>query len=115
MYGVEAASGAGGLAATAPAGYLGLGRAMGIRPHGSALIGGPPQTGVMLPSSGIGDQTALPIVSLGGGAVEQPAGRQLGGVMALLDWHNSPAPYVLLAILGLYLWSHLSYPGRRRR
>jgi hypothetical protein len=114
MYGVEAATGAGGLAATAPAGYLGLGRALAIRPMGSALIGGPPQTGVMLPSSGIGDQTALPIVSMSGGSVETPAGRQLAGWQQILDWHSSPAPWVLLAILGLYFWSHMSYPGRRR-
>jgi hypothetical protein len=114
MYGVEAASSAAGLAATAPAGYLGLQRALAIRPMGSALIGGPPQSGIMLPAAGIGDQTALPIVSMGGGAVESPAGRQLGGWRAVLDWHSSPAPWVLLAILGLYFWSHMSYPGRRR-
>lgn len=115
MYGVEAASAAAGLAATAPAGYTALGRVLGIRPMGSAVIGGPPQTGTLLPSSGIGDQVGLPIVSAGGGAVESPAGRQLGGWRSLLDWHSSPAIWVLLAILLLYTWSHMSYRGGRRR
>lgn len=115
MYGVEAGTtGLGGLQATAPAGYMGLGAAMRIRPGGSALIGGPPQNGTVLASQGVGDQVALPIVSASGQSVEHDPSLMLNGWRSILDFHNSPAPWILIAILTLYTWSHLAH-GRRGR
>jgi hypothetical protein len=114
MYGVEAATGLGGLAAQAPAGNVFLASALRIRPRGSALIGGPPQTGVLLPFSSIGDQTALPVVSGTGQAVEVPAGRMLSDWRQILDFHNSPAPWILIGVLILYGWLHAGYRRGRR-
>jgi hypothetical protein len=114
MYGVEAATGLGGLAAQAPAGNVFLAQALRIRPRGSALVGGPPQTGVLMPSSTIGDQVALPVVSGTGAAVEVPAGRMVNDWRQLLDFHNSPAPWILLGILILYGWLHAGYRRGRR-
>jgi hypothetical protein len=114
MYGFEAASrGLGGLAATAPAGYAGLPRTLMIRPRGSALIGGPPQTGVLLPATGIGDSPpALPVNSTT--SVDVPAGRMLPDWRQAFDFHNSPAPWILVAILVLYGWLHVGHRRGRR-
>jgi hypothetical protein len=116
VYGVEAGTtGLGGLQATAPAGYAQLGRALMIRPGGSALIGGPPQNGTVIAASGIGDQTAtLPIVSRDGSKVERDPSLQLDGWRSITDFHNSPAPWILIGILIFYTWSHLAH-GRRGR
>jgi hypothetical protein len=111
MYGVEAATGLGGLAAQQPGGDVFLPAALRIRPQGSALIGGPPQSGTLLPSTTIGDMVALPTVSAGGGQVEQPTDRQLGGWQAILDWHSSPAPWILGMLLILYAWLHAAHRG----
>lgn len=114
MYGLEAGStGLGGLAATAPAGYAALSRAMAIRPRGSALIGGPPSTGVLLPYTGVGDSPpSLPINTPT--SVEVPAGRMLNDWRQALDFHNSPAPWILLMILVLYSWLHAGHRRGRR-
>jgi hypothetical protein len=113
MYGLEAGvTGLGGLAATAPAGYTSLPRTLAIRPRGSALIGGPPQTGVLMAASGIGDQAALPITTPS--SVEVPAGRMLPDWRQAFDFHNSPAPWILIAILVLYGWLHIGHARGRR-
>lgn len=115
MYGLEATTGLGGLAATAPAGYIGLGRTLSIHPTASALVGGPPQSGVMLPTSAATNpMTALPVVSGDGSAVSHPAHQMVSSWRQILDWHNSPAPWILVAILTLYAWQHASVRASRR-
>jgi hypothetical protein len=110
MYGLESGvSGLGGLAAQQPGGDRFLPAALAIRPRATPLIGGPSSSGVMLPYSGIGDQVATPVVSAGGTAVEVPPDRLAdSGWRHLLDWHNSPAPWILLGLLLLYGWLHVS-------
>jgi hypothetical protein len=115
MYGVEADTGLGGLIAQAPGGNRFLPAALRIRPQGSALIGGPPQSGTLMPASTLGDQTALPVISAGGGAVESDPARQVGGWRQILDFHNSPAPWILGMILLLYAWLHAGQRGRGPR
>lgn len=114
MYGVEAMTGLGGLAAQSPGGNIYAQAAMRIRPRGSALIGGPPQNGTLLASSAsINDQVAMPVVSGNGQSIEVAPNRMLADWRQLLDFHNSPAPWILLAILILYGW--LSAGHRRGR
>jgi hypothetical protein len=110
MYGVEANSrGRGGLAAGAPGGDVFFPSALGIRPTSSAIIGGPPQSGVLLPFSGDNNlMSAPPTVGSGGSAVETPVSRQQNHWSAVLDFHNSTAPWILIGILVLYGWIHLS-------
>jgi hypothetical protein len=110
VYGVESASrGLGGLAAQAPAGDQFLGPAMAIRPRATPLVGGRSQTGLHLPYTGaINTQTALPVVSGQGSAVEVPPGRMMTSWRSVLDFHNSPAPWILLGMLLLYGWLHAS-------
>ena len=115
MYGIEATTGLGGLAATAPAGYAALSRTLAIRPMASALAGGPPQSGTVLPADGpVNTQTALPIVSAGGSSVEHDPGLIVDDWRQILDWHNSPAPWILAGILLLYTWQHVSVRASRR-
>jgi hypothetical protein len=116
MYGVEASSsGGGGLAAQAPV-YPYLGADMAIAPNTTPLVGGRSQSGAVVFGS-VGNQVAgKPMVSPGGGAVEQPTGTMMSSWRQVLDWHNSPAPWILLLILVLYGWLHVSVhasAGRR--
>lgn len=116
MYGIEEGTGLGGLAAQAPGGNIYAGRALGIRSvmggvRGGPIIGGPsvlPQSfGQAGGAGGHGIQ-----VSGSGTAVERPAGQQIGSWREILDFHNSPAPWVLIAILIIYAWTHASYRAR---
>lgn len=113
MYGVEAAStGLGGLAAQAPS-DLYFGQALGIQNVQSPLAGAPPSTGVSLAFSGpndVGTPTAFSgaAVNASGSAVENPPTMQQSHWSSVLDFHNSVAPWILLAILVLYGWLHVS-------
>lgn len=114
MYGFEAATGLGGLAAQAPANPY-FARALSIRDPGSMVIGsqefrgGAPgmTTGSM---GGFGG-----MVSAGGGAVTTNPAHQLGSWREIFDWHNSPAPWVLLLLLIGYGYVHISYARGRVR
>lgn len=57
----------------------------------------------------------VPSVSLGGGAVTQPMSTQVSSWRQILDFHNSPAPWVLLMILLVYGYVHVSYAKGRVR
>lgn len=111
MYGYEAATGLGGLAAQAqPNAYMA--RVMQLRDPGAMLAGDPTTEGghQVLPFQVSNGPGGGPVnVSWGGGAVTQPPSRQLGNWREILDWHNSPAPWVLLLVLFIYGYVHLSY------
>jgi hypothetical protein len=105
MYGIEAVTSAkGGLAAQAPAGDVFLRDVLGMRGMATTpLIGGPGPTSV-LPFTGLGDMAA---VNASGTAVDQGPSAT-GHWRTVLDFHSSPAPWILLGILLLYGWLHLS-------
>ena len=105
MYGYEAQMGGlGGLAAQVPGGDRYFGSAMMIPPNASALISGP-AFGTTLPyneAPGFGVATpAVRQVDKGPGVGHSP-------VRDLLDWHSSPAIWVLGLVLLLYAWLHVS-------
>jgi hypothetical protein len=115
MYGIEEATGLGGLAAQAPGGNQFMPQAMRISSAGSGIIAGPVigRGGAGLPQSfGSTPLGGPPSVSWGGGSVQRPASQQLGSWREILDWHNSPAGWVLLLILAIYAWTHLSFRAR---
>jgi hypothetical protein len=115
MYGVEAATGLGGLAAQAPGGNQFLPQALRISSVRSGMIGGPvvggssvlPQSFNAPAGSGFGPQ-----ISSDGTSVEQSPGLSLGSWRDVLDWHNSAAPWVLVGILIIYGWTHVSFRAR---
>jgi hypothetical protein len=119
MYGYEAAGGLGGVAARAiPNPYMG--RTLSIRDPGAMIVGDNPSIGggidattapgFLLSPSGPGGVVQ---VSADGGSVEQPAGRQLDSWRQVLDFHNSPAPWILFALLFVYGYVHVSYKRGR--
>jgi len=118
MYGYEASYGLGGLAAQAPGGNMYLNRAMSIRSPGAMIVGDPTSPGAnVLPYSlgaGLGSG-GPPQISWGGGAVEQSAGQQLGSWREILDPHNSPALWILILVLLIYGYVHVSYRRGRVR
>jgi hypothetical protein len=108
MYGVEAAtSGAGGLAAQAPPDVY-FPQALGIANTQSAVSGTPPSSGVTVPFSAQGEiQTPTAFA----GEMSPPAtpvSQVHSSWSSVLDFHNSVAPWVLLGILVLYGWIHVS-------
>ncbi len=108
MYGVEAQSmGSGGLAAQAPYPDRYLASAVGIS-SARNLMGGI--------GYGVGGNTlpySLPLQTDVALPVQQaPVGAQKQGWQSVLDWHNSPAAWILAAILLLYGWLHLSVRAR---
>lgn len=113
MYGIEESTGLGGLAAQAPGGNVFLPSALRIRAMTSGRVGsmiagdaggGLPQS--FTPGGG-------PQISSSGTAVEMPVGQQTGNTWRdVLNFHNSPAPWILLAILLIYAWTHVSYRAR---
>jgi hypothetical protein len=109
MYGVEAqASGGGGLAARTPYQVGTYGADLGINPTAAALTGGP-ANGTLLPYNlGGNEGVALPVVGAGGRAVDRPANPVGSSWRELMDWHSSPALWILLMMLGLYAWLHVS-------
>jgi hypothetical protein len=108
MYGVEAqASGGGGLAARTPYQVSTMGADLGIHPTSAALVGGP-GNGVLLPYAlGSGEAVALPVIGAGGRAVDRPPS-PMSSWREVMDWHSSPALWVLILILALYAWLHVS-------
>jgi len=113
MYGIEEITGRGGLGARPSGGAAFLAaNARGMN-RTAALIGGPSQTGIAMPVRTIGSQVALPQVASGGGQVEHPAENLLADWRQVLDFHNSPAPWILAMLLAIYAWTHISYRGRR--
>lgn len=108
MYGVEAAtSGAGGLAAQAPPDVY-FPQALAIANVTGGIAGAPPDSGVALPYSAQGGvQTPT---SFGGAmpAPVAPVSQQQSHWSSVLNFHGSPAPWILLGILILYGWLHAS-------
>lgn len=116
MYGIEEATGLGGLAARAPV-YSGPGGA-GIRSRSSGMIYSPIRgSGYSALPYGVGELPSggLAQVSGSGMSVERNPSHQLGHWREIMDWHNSPAPWILLGILLIYGWTHASYRGSRTR
>lgn len=115
MYGVEEQSGLGGLGARTTAGSSFFGANSRAMNRSAPLVGGPDQSGVAIPSRGLGTMVALPQVSSSGMQVEAPAAQLLQNWRAVLDFHNSPAPWILIGLLAIYGWTHLSYATSRGR
>lgn len=110
MYGVEAEGrGLGGLAAQAPGGNRYFGASMRMA-HDPAvpIIGGAGPAGVLGFPGSIATLTAKPQVSGGGDSVEHPVHEMHPHWSTVLDFHNSPAPYILIGLLALYAWVHVS-------
>lgn len=112
MYGYEAVTGLGGLAAQAPPNPR-LASTLQIRSPGAMIIGDPTTgagEGQVLPFSLSNGPAGGPVaVSWTGGAVTQDPSNALSSWRQILDWHNSPAPWVLLLILAVYGYVHVSY------
>jgi hypothetical protein len=119
VYGIEGDTGLGGLAAQVPGGDRYLPAALGIRPTAGPLIGQAWETGMVLPNvpaAAMIGSVAMPVVSAGGQAVEHPPGRLIPGELgSLVDFHNSPLPWLILAALLLYGWLHVSLRVGGRR
>lgn len=113
MYGIEESTGLGGLAAQAPGGNQFLASAMRIQAltsgaKGAGILGATPSNPGAYVASGGGPQVAP-----GGSAVELPVSQQTGNTWRdILNFHNSPAPWILIAILLIYGWTHVSYRAR---
>jgi hypothetical protein len=107
MYGFEAATGLGGLAAQAQPNAF-LGRTLQIQDPGAMIAGAPSQPGIM---PGIGGMpSGGPVqVSSAGTQVQRPTSQQVGGWKQILDFHNSVAPWILIGILIVYGYVHISY------
>jgi hypothetical protein len=117
VYGVEAqATGVGGLASQAPPDVYFPEALAAAGVNESPLIGSPPRTGVSMPYTNIGDQQPSGLMagtaSASGQAVRVPVSQQQPHWSAVLDFHSSVAPWILLAILVLYGWLHLSFRAR---
>jgi hypothetical protein len=116
MYGFEAqSSGSGGLAATTPYQDLYFPQSAAINSGTSGQIGsaGPLSGGNVLSYTGIGDQLPTgPMTGLGmnssGTAATVPVSQLQNHWSSVLDFHNSPAPWILIGILVLYGWLHLT-------
>lgn len=116
MYGFEpqTSPGIGGLAASTPYADLYFPQAIGINSGSSGLVGsaGPSSGGNILPYTNIGDQVATGNMNASGTAATTPVSQQQPHWSSVLDFHNSVAPWILLAILFLYGWIHLSVRAR---
>jgi hypothetical protein len=105
MYGVEANTGAGGLAAQLPYPDRFLPGALSMPTGGRNIIGGVGYGGPLPYDMPLNSSVSLPVA-------QAPVGAQKQGWQSVLDWHNSPAAWVLLLILVLYGWLHLSVRAR---
>lgn len=114
MYGYEEQTGLGGLAAQAPV-YPNAGSGLMIRSPGAMIIGDTTAPdGQTLPYQLSRGALGGPVsISAGGGAVTQNPANQIGSWREILDWHNSPAPWVLLMLLFVYGYVHVSYKKGR--
>lgn len=116
MYGVEAASSGqvGGLAAQVPGGDLYYPQAAAIHNVSTDIQGAPPFTGSPLAISGAGGvQNPVAIGNMAPPAT--PVGQQHASWSTVLDFHNSVAPWILIAILFLYGWLHVSVRAKAGR
>jgi hypothetical protein len=122
MYGVEAQSGGlGGLAAQAPPDVY-FPQALGIA-NTQPVIASPQTDGTTAPFFGptINSQQPSALMAPAGAqsstnAVRIPVSQMQSHWSSILDFHNSPGPWILIAILFLYGWLHLSVragAGRR--
>jgi hypothetical protein len=102
MYGVEAATGLGGIAAQVPGGDRYLPATLAMARGGRILAGqGPGSLPYGLDAGGRVGQA----VSITGTSVDTPPAQQAGGWRQILDWHSSPAPWILLLLLVHHAWS----------
>jgi hypothetical protein len=110
MYGYEALTGLGGLAAQAQPNAYSPG-ALTIRDPGSMIVGdnSPVLGGGTAPQMLLGAPGGGPMVSWGGGSVTQDPSHQMNSWRQILDWHNSPAPWIFVLILIVYGYVHVSY------
>lgn len=116
MYGVESATSGqlGGLAAQVPGGDLYFAQAAGISNVQSSVAGSPGTTGVVLPWSAAGEvQSPAALADMAPPAA--PVSQQQSHWSNVLDFHGNVAPWILLAILFLYGWLHLSVNARAGR
>lgn len=108
MYGYEAATGLGGLAAQAPPNPRMAG-ALLIRSPGSMLAGDASSGGGSPLPYDLSGNPLGGLVSATGTGVTQPQSTQLGNWREILDPHNSPAVWVLILLLIAYGYVHVSY------
>jgi hypothetical protein len=106
--------GLGGLAAQAPLDVY-FPQALGITSQAVPLVGSQP-AGVIV-GGNVGNQQAGGLMSPGtvsasGTAARVPVSRQQRSWSSVLDFHNSTAPWILIAILLLYGWLHVSFNAR---
>jgi len=123
MYGYEAQSGGtyGGLAAQTPFTDIYFPQVLGQSTSGTTpLIGGAGPSGEnILPYTSLADQVSTGPTAGGGmnssgtAATTSPALQQPHW-STILDFHNSPAPWILLGILLLYGWIHVSVRANGR-
>jgi hypothetical protein len=116
MYGVEAQTvGLGGLAAQAPQ-DLYFGQALNAN-NETPLIGSPPRGGasVTLPYNDTYNNPPTALMTQSGSPVNGsataatvPASAQQPHWSAVFDFHNSVAPWILITLLVLVGWLHLS-------
>jgi hypothetical protein len=109
MYGIEAqATGSGGLMAQTPYPDMFLPGAMAVGVSPRSLVG-----------TGLGGNAGpydMPINTTVAVPVAQaPMGAQQQGWRSVLDWHNSPAIWILAMILLLYGWLHFSLAAKAGR
>jgi hypothetical protein len=111
-YGVEEnTTGKGGLAAQAPP-DLYYGQALGIVNTDPQIGQQRNAAGVQLPSLTLGGSIAAPSLT----SIATPAAQQQPHWSSVLDFHGSVAPWILIALLVLVGWLHVSlkaHAGRR--
>lgn len=120
MYGVEAqSSGGGGLAARTPYQDPYFGQAIGIQNPTIPLIGAPPTNESLLPDQSLGRMAATPYIGPAtngsGTAATVPPAQMQPTWRSVLDFHNSPAPWILIGLLLLFGWLHISVSARGGR
>jgi hypothetical protein len=121
VYGVEPQqSGVGGLAAQAPPDVY-FPQALGIS-NTQPIIASPQIDGTTAPFFGpsINAQQPSSLMSTGGPAasgqsVRIPVSQMQSHWSSILDFHNSPGPWFLIALLVLYGWLHVSVRARAGR
>jgi len=119
MYGFEEVDGGayGGVAAQTPFPDVYFPEVLRMSGDSSTpLIGGAGPTGAnILPYTSLGDQvpgSAMPpSMNASGTAATVPVSGLQNHWSSVLDFHNSPAPWILIGILLLYGWIHVSVRG----
>jgi hypothetical protein len=122
MYGVEAQTGGGGggLAAQLPSQDLYFPQALGVSDPGIAQPGGMTSSGVTgVAYTSLGRQIASGLMhpeeaNGDGTAATVPTKHMQKGWSTVLDFHNSPAPWILGLLLLLFGWLHVSVRAKGR-